>query len=89
AGSIAILSIFVASSSQFISWEYAVVIIVCSIIWLAVAIYSDEYQFSIVNFEYIEGKPNFIDRNKDQIIVGIIVAVIAVLATLFFQNLFK
>lgn len=46
-------------------------------------------KFSLIEFFYRKNKPNFFFRNKDQIMVGIIIAVISVLGTIFIQKLFK
>jgi len=47
------------------------------------------HNFSVVEFRYRKDKLNFLTRNKDQIIIGVIVTIFTVLATLLFQKIFK
>lgn len=60
-----------------------------AIIWWMVAYHAYLKNFSFIEFVYKKNKSNFFTRNKDQIIVGIIVAIISIVATLFFQYFFK
>lgn len=56
-------------------------------LWGVIGIRSTLKNFSLIEFVYRKNKPSFFLRNKDQIIVGIIVAIISVVATLFFSKI--
>ena len=59
------------------------------VIWWIVGYYSNLKKFSVIEFAYRKNKSKFFIKNKDQIIVGIIVAIATVLLTLLFQKIFK
>jgi len=56
--------------------------------WISGFIFSLK-RFSLIEFVYRKNKSNFFIRNKDQIIVNILVVVFTVLLTLFVQKIFK
>lgn len=64
-------------------------IILFLVIWWIAGYKNNLKKFSVIEFAYRKNKSNFFIRNKDQIIVGIIVAIVTVLLTLFFQSVFK
>jgi len=64
-------------------------ILILLVIWWIIGFNSSIKKFSVIEFSYRKNKSNFFIRNKDQIIVGTIVAVITVFLTLLFQKLFK
>ena len=79
------LSILSLVSLQLVDKLYAIIILVSSIILLVGGLYATEYQFSIINFMYKEDKPSFFRRNKDQIGVNVIIAIISFLLGLLLK----
>ncbi len=64
-------------------------VLLFAVAWWIFGFYVRLYNFSVVEFAYRKNKSNFFDRNKDQIIVGIIVAIATVFLTLLLQKIFK
>ncbi len=60
-------------------WEYAIIIIILSIIWFVIILFVGEYKFSVIEFTHKRNRSNFFHRNKDKI--GLIV--ISAMLTLF------
>lgn len=58
-------------------------------IWWIVSFYSSMYKFSTIRFVFHKESPGFLTRNKDQIILVILGAVIGALATGLFTFIFK
>ena len=60
-------------------WEYAIIIIILSIIWIVIILFVEEYKFSVIEFTHKRNRSNFFHRNKDKIGVNIIVAIVSLL----------
>lgn len=54
---------------------HLILILLFSIIWFVIIVYVVENQFSLVEFTYKEDKSNFLSRNKDQLFLGILIAI--------------
>lgn len=67
----------------------SVLLSLIGIIWFIVGFRLKLYNFSLIEFTYKKEKLNFFMRNRDRIIVGIIIAIVSVLLTLLFQKIFK
>lgn len=65
------------------------IVFVLSVIWWTIGYLASLKKYSLIEFTYKKNKTNFLTRNKDQIVVGIIVAIISIITTLLFQKLFK
>ncbi len=62
-------------------------VVLVSALWWVIGFYSSLYKFSIIDFTYLKEKPNFIVRNKDQIILVVIGAIIGAIATIVFNKI--
>lgn len=58
------------------------------IIWTGIITYIEVYRFSVINFNYSKENLNFIKRNKDQIILLILSAILGALATILITKIF-
>ena len=52
-------------------------------VWLIVSFRTSMYRFSLINFNFSKESPGFIKRNKDKILVGVIIGVIIALVEIF------
>ena len=68
-------------------WE-AFSISLLAAIWWAISFYSSLYRFSIINFASLKEKPNFFQRNKDQIALIVFGAFLGAIFTMLIQNIF-
>ena len=83
-GQLLIPPIFVLSTLSLFSmslfkleWEYATIIATLSAIWFATIVLTENYKFSVIEFTYRKDTSNFFSRNKDQIGINIIVALLS------------
>ena len=84
-----IIQLLAWDSARASSWFIIVIILILLVIWWIIGYQSSLKKFSIIEFGYKKNKSNFFIKNKDTIIVNIIVALTSILATIFFQKLLK
>lgn len=65
------------------------VALIMGTVWFVIGYRATLKNYSVIEFTCKKNIPNFFARNKDQIIVGIIVAIMTVVLTVLFQNIFK
>jgi hypothetical protein len=61
-------------------------IFISSIIWWVASFHTSMRRFSIINFALSRERPNFLQRNKDQIMLLIVGAILGTFFTVFFQS---
>ena len=66
-----------------------VIICVIAIAWFIISYRATLKKFSVVEFSYKKNRFSFLTRNKDQIIVGIIVAIATFVLTILSQKILK
>src|SRR3989344_2626885 len=80
-----VLSFFPVSFFN-LEWEYGTIIAILSTIWIATILLVEEYKFSVIEFTHKKRRSNFFSRNKDQIGVNIIVAILSFFVGLFLKK---
>jgi hypothetical protein len=66
----------------------SLIVAIIALIWLSFLIFNiikSRSWIPMVSFVNNEERPNFLSRNKDQILVGIIVAIVSILLTKFLK----
>lgn len=68
---------------------YLILIFISSIMWYIFDFYFSFWGFSKIEFVYKKNRPSFLNKNRDQIILLVIGAVLGALVMIFFQTIFR
>lgn len=79
----------IIKSNRILFLVLTIVICVVAVFWWIMGDHIIRKKFSVIEFIYKKTKSNLFTRNKDKIMINIIVAIISILATIFFQKIFK